>query len=234
MKPERARIVRGATGARWALAVLLVALASVVTLAQAQDPRKAGPSVREPGRASPTELVKSSVDRVLTVVQSSPAAMSEGRRRTEIRRLADGMFDFKEMGRLTLAGHWKDRTAREQQDFVQLFTALLERSYLSSIENYAGEKIAFLNESVSGPYAQVRSRITTDRRVEISIDYRLLDTGARWVVYDVVLDGVSLVANYRSQFNSIIRTSSFDGLLTRLRNKEIEAHVVPRVRRGGS
>ena len=84
------------------------------------------------------------------------------------------------------------------------------------------------------PYAQVRSRITTDRRVEISIDYRLLDTGTRWVVYDVVLDGVSLVSNYRSQFNSIIRTSSFAGLLAKLQNKEIDAYVVPRVGRGGS
>ena len=145
-----------------------------------------------------------------------------------------GLFDFTEMGRLTLAGHWKERTPREQQEFVPLFTALLERSYLSSIENYAGEKITFLNESVSGPYAQVRSRITTDRRVEISIDYRLIDNGTRWVVYDVVLDGVSLVSNYRSQFNSIIRTSSFADLLTKLRNKEIAAHVVPRIGRGGS
>jgi phospholipid transport system substrate-binding protein len=225
MKPTNGRTVHVVIGA-----VLLVALASVVTLAQAQDPQKAGP----PGRARPIDLVKSSVDRVLAVVQSSPAAMSEGRRRTEIRQLADGLFDFQEMGRLTLAGHWKDRTPREQEDFVQLFTALLERSYLSSIENYAGEKIAFLNESVSGPYAQVRSRITTDRRVEISIDYRLLDSGSRWAVYDVVLDGVSLVSNYRSQFNSIIRTASFAALLSRLRNKEIEAHVVPRIGRGGS
>ncbi len=178
--------------------------------------------------------MKASVDRVLAVVQASPTAVSEGRRRSDIRQLADGLFDFKEMGRLTLASHWKDRTPREQQEFVRLFTALLERSYLSSIENYAGEKITFLNESVSGPYAQVRSRITTDRRVEISIDYRLLDTGTRWVVYDVVLDGVSLVSNYRSQFNSIIRTSSFAGLLAKLQNKEIDAYVVPRVGRGGS
>jgi phospholipid transport system substrate-binding protein len=178
--------------------------------------------------------VKASVDRVLAVVQSSPTPVSEGRRRSEIRQLAAGLFDFEEMGRLTLAGHWKDRTTRERQEFVGLFTALLERSYLSSIENYAGEKISFLGESVSGPYAQVRSRITTDRRVEISIDYRLLDNGTRWVVYDVMLDGVSLVSNYRSQFNSIIRTSSFADLLTKLRNKEIGAHVVPRIGRGGS
>jgi phospholipid transport system substrate-binding protein len=234
MKTETGRIGRGAIGVRWTLVVVLVALSSAVALSHAQAPEKAGPSVREPGRVRPIDLVKSSVDRVLAVVQSSPTAVSEVRRRSDIRQVADGLFDFKEMGRLTLAGHWKDRTPGDQQEFVRLFTGLLEQSYLSSIENYAGERITFLNESVSGPYAQVRSRITTDRRIEISIDYRLLDTGTRWVVYDVVLDGVSLVSNYRSQFNSIIRTSSFADLLAKLRNKEIEAHVVPRPGRRGS
>ena len=219
---------------RSALALLFLALSSVAPLAHAQEREKAASPAPELGRARPIDLVKTSVDRVLAIVQASPTPVSEGRRRSDIRQLADGLFDFKEMGRLTLAGHWKERTPPEQQEFVRLFTALLERSYLSSIENYAGEKVTFLNESVSGSYAQVRSRITTDRRVEISIDYRLLDTGTRWVVYDVVLDGVSLVSNYRSQFNSIIRTSSFAGLLAKLQNKEIDAYVVPRVGRGGS
>lgn len=86
--------------------------------------------------------------------------------------------------------------------------------------------------SVSGRYAKVRSRITTDRRVEIPIEYRLLESGARWAVYDVVLDGVSLVSNYRSQFNSIIQTFSFADLLAKLRNNQIEAHVIPRTSHG--
>jgi phospholipid transport system substrate-binding protein len=82
------------------------------------------------------------------------------------------------------ARHWKDRSAQEQEEFIRLFTDLLELSYLTTIENYAGEKITFLGESVSSPYAQVRSRITTHRRVEISIEYRLLESDARWAVYD--------------------------------------------------
>jgi phospholipid transport system substrate-binding protein len=161
-----------------------------------------------------------------------PVAGSEsGQRRAEIRRVADG-FDFNEMARLTLSRHWSARPPREQEEFVRLFTELLERSYLSTIENYAGERVTFLGESINGSYAQVRSRITTDRKVEISIDYRLIEKGDRWAVYDVVLDSVSLVSNYRSQFNSIIRTSSFGDLLTRLRNRQIEAHVIPRIGRG--
>jgi phospholipid transport system substrate-binding protein len=184
-------------------------------------------------QTGPLERVRTSVSRVLAIVQAPHAVASGGgQRRTEIRRIAQGLFDFNEMARLTLARHWKDRSVREQEEFVQLFTDLLERSYLTTIENYAGEKVAFLGETVSGPYAQVRSRIITERRMEISIDYRLIESGARWAVYDVVLDGVSLVSNYRSQFNSIIRTSSFDELLAKLRSRQIEAHAIPRTGHG--
>jgi phospholipid transport system substrate-binding protein len=211
----------------------LVALAiSVVALAIGAHPAGAQPKPAA-DQIGPLDLVRASVSRVLAIVQSPRVVVSDDRqRRTEIRRVAQGLFDFNEMARLTLARHWKDRSVPEQEEFVRLFTDLLERSYLTTIENYAGERITFLGELVSGPYAQVRSRITTDRRVEISIEYRLLESGARWAVYDVVLDGVSLVSNYRSQFNSIIRTSSFADLLAKLRNKQIEAHVIPRTGRG--
>jgi len=200
-------------------------------LAIGMQPAAAQPKVvADP--AGPLELVRATVARVLSIVQAPNAVSSGGSQRTEIRRVAQGLFDFNEMARLTLAGHWKDRSLREQEEFVRLFTDLLERSYLTTIENYAGERITFVGESISGPYAQARSRITTDRRMEISIDYRLIESGARWAVYDVVLDGVSLVSNYRSQFNSIIRTSSFADLLTKLRSRQIEAHAIPRTGHG--
>jgi phospholipid transport system substrate-binding protein len=206
---------------RLALAMLMVAFSTGAHPAAAQ-PKAAD-------QTAPLDLVKATVSRVLAIVQSPRVIANDGRqRRAEIRRAAQGLFDFREMARLTLAQHWKDRSAPEQEEFVQLFTELLERSYLTTIENYAGEKITFQGESISGPYAQVRSRITSDRRMETSIEYRLLERDARWAVYDVVLDGVSLVSNYRSQFNSIIRTSSFADLLAKLRSKEIEAHVIPR------
>ena len=210
----------------------VLATSTVATLAIGTCPADAQPKVAA-DQSGPLEVVRASVSRVLTVVQAPhPVSSAGGQRRTEIRRVAQGLFDFNEMARLTLARHWKDRSVREQEEFVQLFTELLERSYLTTIENYAGEKVAFVGETISGPYAQVRSRITTERRMEISIDYRLIESGARWAVYDVVLDGVSLVSNYRSQFNSIIRTSSFPDLLTKLRSKEIEAHAIPRAGRG--
>jgi|ERR1700730_4527209 len=210
---------------------VVLATSTVATLAIGTFPADAQPKATA-DQSGPLEVVRASVSRVLTIVQAPHAVSSAGgQRRTEIRRIAQGLFDFNEMARLTLARHWKDRSVREQEEFVQLFTELLERSYLTTIENYAGEKVTFVGETISGPYAQVRSRITTERRMEISIDYRLIESGARWAVYDVVLDGVSLVSNYRSQFNSIIRTSSFPDLLTKLRSKEIEAHAIPRAGR---
>ena len=210
----------------------VLAISMVATLAIGVPPADAQPKVAA-DQSGPLEAVRASVSRVLAIVQAPNAVASGGgQRRTEIRRVAQGLFDFNEMARLTLARHWKDRSVREQEEFVRLFTDLLERSYLTTIENYAGERVTFLGESVSGPYAQVRSRITTDRRMEISIDYRLIESGARWAVYDVVLDGVSLVSNYRSQFNSIIRTSSFADLLTKLRSRQIEAHAIPRTGHG--
>ena len=210
----------------------VVAISMVAALASGTQAADAQPKVAA-DQAGPLERVRTAVSRVLAMVQAPHGVASGGgQRRTEIRRVAQGLFDFNEMARLTLASHWKDRSAREQEEFVQLFTDLLERSYLTTIENYAGEKVAFLGETVSGPYAQVRSRITTERRMEISIDYRLIESGARWAVYDVVLDGVSLVSNYRSQFNSIIRTSSFGDLLAKLRSRQIEAHAIPRTGHG--
>jgi len=133
----------------------LVALAIAMTaLAMGAHPAAAQPKTAS-DQTGPLELVKASVFRVLAIVQSPHVVGSdEGRRRTDIRRVARGLFDFNEMARLTLARHWKGRSAQEQEEFGQLFTDLLERSYLTTIENYAGERITFLGESVSGPYAR--------------------------------------------------------------------------------
>jgi len=236
MKPleDRTKWSEAVQRQRWGVALAIVVAAvslgtqPVIFADAAQDTQPSATT----GRVRPLDFVKSSVSQVLAAVRSRPTTNSESaQRRAEIRRVADRFFDFNEMARLTLSRHWSAQSPEEQEEFVRLFTALLERSYLSTIENYAGERITFLGESINGTYAQVSSRITTNRRVEISIDYRLIEKGERWAVYDVVLDSVSLVSNYRSQFNSIIRTSSFADLLSRLRNKQIEAHVIPRVGR---
>jgi phospholipid transport system substrate-binding protein len=161
----------------------------------------------------PLDVVKSSVTRVL-------AAVGGGQQRVEARRVAEELFDFDEMCRRILGDHWQEGSSYQQGEFVRLFTELLERSYLSGLRRVPPAAITFLGETVNGSYAQVTSRIATSRFGETSVDYRLVDHDGRWVVYDVVLDGVSLVSSYRSQFTSILRTSSFDQLLEKLRSRE--------------
>jgi phospholipid transport system substrate-binding protein len=168
------------------------------------------------GQPQPLEFVRSSISRVL-------AATDSGQRRLEIRRAAAELFDFDEMARLMLTQYWKDGSPGEQEEFIRLFADLLERAYLMRLGNVPLTTMTFVGESINGPYARVRSRIAIGRLGETSVEYRLLASGGRWGVYDIVLDGVSLVSSYRSQFSSILRTSSFAQLLDRLRYRGTQA-----------
>ena len=161
----------------------------------------------------PLDVVKSSVTRML-------AAAGSGQQRVEARRVAQELFDFDEMCRRMLADHWQEGSPYQQGEFVRLFTELIERSYLSGLRTVPPAAITFLGETVNGSYAQVKSRIATSRVGETSVEYRLVDHDGRWAVYDVVLDGVSLVSSYRSQFASILRTSSFARMLEKLQSRE--------------
>ena len=161
----------------------------------------------------PMALVKSSITRVL-------AANGSSQQRVEAKRVVAELFDFDEMCSRMLAEHWQEGSAYQQGEFVRLFTEMLERSYLRGLRSVPVGAVTFLGETVNGSYAQVRSRIVSGRFGETSVEFRLVDHGDRWVVYDVVLDGVSLVSSYRSQFASILRTSSFSQLVERLRSRQ--------------
>jgi phospholipid transport system substrate-binding protein len=113
----------------------------------------------------------------------------------------------------------------ERDEFVQLFTDVLDRAFIASVDGYTNENVAFLGEAIDGAWAQVRSRITPNKGAAISIDYRLHTSNSRWTVYDVVSEHVSLVASYRSQFNSVIRVSSFAQLLERMRTDRLRRHA---------
>jgi len=172
------------------------------------------------GRSGPLTVVNSSVSRVLTIVRSHPAdAKESGQRRAEIRQAAVELLDFDEMSRRLLGQRWTDATPEEQRDFVVLFTDLLERTYLNTIGNYRLATITFQGETISGSYAQVQSRMAAGKS-EVAIEYRLVENEGRWAVYDVAVDGVSLISNYRSQFTSILKRMSFAQMLDRLRNRE--------------
>jgi phospholipid transport system substrate-binding protein len=172
----------------------------------------------------PTEQLRTMIDRVVKTLED-PELKREARapeRRRAVRQIAEEIFDFAETAKRSLGRHWQARSPAEREEFVSLFADLLERSYIAKIELYTGERIAFTGDSIEGELAVVRTRILARQGAEIPIDYRMLKKADRWQVYDVVIEGVSLVANYRTQFNKIIQTSSYQDLVKRMKTKQEE------------
>jgi phospholipid transport system substrate-binding protein len=184
------------------------------------------PTVASSGERAglPTEQLRGSIDKVLKLV-GDPAGRRESprERRIALRKIADEIFDWEETAKRSLGMHWRERTPAEREEFVRLFADLLERSYISKIETYGGEKIQYFGDTVEGDQAKVQTKLVTKGSGgEIPIEYRMHKAGDRWLVYDVVIEGVSLVANYRTQFNKIIQTSSFQELMNKMKNKQHE------------
>jgi phospholipid transport system substrate-binding protein len=173
---------------------------------------------------TPTEVIKVAVEQVAQVVEDEDLGrpVAAERRRLEIRRITENLFDFPEMARRSLARHWTERTVEQREEFVRLFTDLLERVYFGKLENYSTERILYVGETVDGDYAAVRSKIVIGKKGELPIEYRLHLVDSRWAVYDVLIDGMSFVSTYRAQFNRVIQTSSYDDLVQKLRTKEME------------
>ena len=182
---------------------------------------------------TPTDQLKASVDKVLRILED-PSAKSPDKtmeRRASIRSEVDNIFDFQETAKRALGAHWQSLGPKEQEEFVALFADLLERSYLSKIERYSGERITYAGDAVDGDVATVKTRFTTKQGTEFPIDYRMLRRGDRWLTYDVLIEGVSLVANYRVQFAKIIQASSYADLVARMRNGESELNTSGGVKR---
>ena len=178
----------------------------------------------------PTDQLRGQVDRVVKIL-SDPELQKDGKtqeRRAAIRKVAHDIFDFTELTKRSLGRHWQARTPADQAEFIELFTDLLEHAYISKIEMYSGEKVAFVGETLDAGVATVRTRIVTRQGTEISIDYRMYQRGNRWLTYDVAVEGVSLVANYRTQFNAIIQKSSYQELVKTMRAKRDERPDAPR------
>ncbi len=188
----------------------------------------AGAAVASPAMG-PRETVESALVRVTGVIQDGELnGKPVADRRGEVRRLARDLFDFDEISRRALSRHWATRTPDEQAEFVGLFSDLLERSYMNRIEAYAGEKITFTGEALDGSFATVRSRVVTQRRSETALDYRMHVRDGRWQVYDMLIDGVSFVSTYRSQFDRVIQAESYGSLVDRLRKKNFDTAVAER------
>jgi phospholipid transport system substrate-binding protein len=205
----------------------LVALLLTISMVAAAGPAWAGP---------PTEQLRVQMDRVIKVLED-PDLKRDGRqieRRAAIRRLANEIFDFNETTRRSLGQHWNARTPAEREEFVKLYADLLERSYIGKIELYSGERIQFVGDSIERDQATVRTRLVTKAGTEIPVDYRMHRVaGDRWLAYDVAIEGVSMVANYRAQFNKIIQASGYRSLVGKLTEKQeqgLEADREPAIR----
>jgi len=176
------------------------------------------------GAATVTDEVKKVVDEVIRIVASKELKKSqnEGKRRAELNKTIGSIFNYGQMAKLSMGAHWKKRTPAEQKTFISLFETLLENSYANKIESYNNEKIIYLKENVEGDYAEVKSKVITTKGEEFTLDYRMSKQGSKWMVHDVVIEGVSLVANYRSQFNRVIQTQGYDALVKKLQSKGTE------------
>ena len=198
-------------GYRW-IAFVTVTL---VVAATAPAPAIAG---------APTEHLRPSIDQVLRILEDpalkGPAHTAD--RRTALRGVIENVIDFPDAARRALGPHWQGRTDAEREEFVRLFKDLVTYSYVIQLDAYAGEKIVFVGESEDEDVATVMTKVQSRQGSIVAVDYRMHQRGPRWLVYDVSVEGVSLVANYRAQFNTIVRTASYAELVRRVRVRVAE------------
>lgn len=175
------------------------------------------------GSESPTEAVRATVSQVMRILEDpalkDPAKLMPRRRMLE--EVVATRFDYAEMSKRALAAYWVPLTAAERAEFVEVFKKFLSDRYAEKIEGYSGEEVVYLSERIEGSYAEVRSELRSEKTT-IPLDYRLLLKEGRWYAYDLIADGISLVKNYRSQFNTIIRDSSYQELVKKLRERTLE------------
>jgi phospholipid transport system substrate-binding protein len=197
--------------ARWiGLAAVTLALVAVVP-----GPASAGVA---------TETLQPAMDQVLSILNDAtlkgPARTPK--RRAALRAIMNTVIDFPDAARRALSVHWQARTEAERDEFVTLFKDLVTYSYIVTLEAYAGQTIVFVGEAEHDGITIVSTKVESPGRAPVPVEYRMHQRGARWLVYDVVVEGVSLVANYRAQFNTVVRTSSYDELVRRIRVRVAE------------
>jgi phospholipid transport system substrate-binding protein len=200
-------------GQRWSWGSLASGIACLLLLL-------GGVAVQPAAAGGATEAMKSTIDEVLKIVQDKELKQPEKtqERRQRLEKVIGDRFDYPEMSKRSLGAPWNTLSDKDKQEFVVLFKTLLTNSYAEKIETYSGEGVQYINERTEKDYAEVRTKVLTGK-TEIPLDYRLLNKGNDWWVYDVVVDGVSLVNNYRGQFSKILRSSTYADLVDQLRKK---------------
>jgi len=171
--------------------------------------------------ASPTEQLRPALEEVIRILDD-PSLKPESRareRQARVRAAVVDLIDFPEMARRSLGLHWRSLNEREREEFTRLFRGLVEHTYLPKIALYRGERVRFVGESIDGDLATVQGFVVTRSQKEVPFAYRLRQRDSRWLVYDISVEGISLVSNYRSQFNGIIQRGSYHELVKRIKEK---------------
>jgi len=169
----------------------------------------------------PLEVIKVSADRAIQILKD-PQLQANEKKKERIERLkeiANPLFDFEEMARRALGPHWRRRSFQEQKEFVKLFRDFIEKTYSNNVDLYAGEQIVMGKEIIDNDYAQVDSSFVNPKGEEFSVVFRLRRTEGKWKVYDALVENISIVNNYRSQFDRVISKSSFEELIRLLKEK---------------
>jgi phospholipid transport system substrate-binding protein len=175
-----------------------------------------------------TASVKTIIDQSIVVFKDR--GLSAPDRETKLRSIAESHFDFQEMAKSAIGYHWKTLTPAQQAEFVPLFTTFIEDAYLSRIESYSVEKInqqiqssmiQFIKQTSNGPdYAEVFSTVVLqDRKDPIAVNYEMRRDGSEWKIYDITIDAISVIANYRNQFNRVLNSDGYDKLVSIIRQK---------------
>jgi phospholipid transport system substrate-binding protein len=166
--------------------------------------------------STPSDRVKDSVEKVITVLKEKSLDKEDRWKRIGV--VINESFDFRSMSQSILATNWKQATVEERQQFVFFFSQYLEDTYRMKIEAYTNQKVEFVGETIRGKRAIVETLIITDD-VEIPVNYKLKENDGNWFAYDVIIEGVSLVNNYRSTFSVIVKNDGMDGLLTDIKSR---------------
>ncbi|MDX2456671.1 MAG: ABC transporter substrate-binding protein [Gammaproteobacteria bacterium] len=174
---------------------------------------------------SPTDSIRGSVDSILTLLQNK--GLDQATRRIEMRKIINARFDFRAMSQRTLATNWKKASSEQKQEFVQLFAQLIENTYIGRVEAYTDEKVDYPGEKVKGKKAVVETLILT-ASADIPINYKVYQKkNGEWWVYDVIIEGISLISNYRSSYQNIVSKDGIDGLISKMKVKVKELESQP-------
>lgn len=172
----------------------------------------------------PALQIQGAIEKVLTILKDPQlkAESKKQQRLDQLRQVVYSKFDFAEMAKRSLGAQWQRLNADEQREFVKLFTELMENAYMSNLEGYNGEKVVVAGEKQDKEFAEVDTKVVTKKGEPIAVNYKLRQASGDWKIYDVVIENISLVNNYRSQFNRVIARSSYDELIRKMKDKQFD------------